>query len=192
MSDLGQQDILITISKLLAQNSISYLLSGSLAGSYYGYPRATHDIDFVIEVNGQGLKKIIKALSGLGKDYVYSKAEIELALKDKSQFNIFHQETGIKVDFWVSRGTDFDISKSQRAKEIVFYKQKIRLVSAEDLILTKLLWCKRLVSERHLRDCGGILKVQKEKIDKEYLSFWLKKLKLQRIFKEIQNYTYTI
>lgn len=188
MVDLGQQDILLTISKLLVQNHISYLLSGSLAVSYYGFPRATHDIDFVIELNVQDLKKLLKALSVLGRDYVYSKAEIELALKDKAQFNIFHQETGIKVDFWISKGTDFDISKSQRAKEIVFYKQKIRLVSPEDLILTKLLWCKKIRSERHLRDCKGILKVQKEKIDKKYLSFWVKKLKLQGLFKEIQYF----
>lgn len=187
MTDYGQQDILLTIAKLLAQNHVSYLLSGSLAVSYYGFPRATHDIDFVIEASIQNLNKFLETLSVLGKDYIYSNAEIELAFKDKSQYNLFHQGTGIKIDFWIAGNSTFDINKQKRAKEIIINKQKIRTVTAEDLILTKLLWCKRVRSERHLGDCRGILQVWKEKIDEKYLLFWIGKLKLQKLFKGIQT-----
>lgn len=188
MTDYGQRDILLTIAKLLAQNHISYLLSGSLAVSYYGFPRATHDIDFVIEVLLQDLNKLSKTLSKLGKEYVYNKTGIKLALKDRSQFDLFHQGTGIKIDFWIAGNSAFAKIKQRRAKEIIFNKQKIRTITAEDLILTKLLWCKKLKSERHLRDCRGILQVWKEKIDEKYLLFWIKKLHLQRFYKEIQYY----
>ena len=48
---IGQRDILIKIVELLEEYGISYLLTGSFAVSYYGFPRATHDIDFVIEIH---------------------------------------------------------------------------------------------------------------------------------------------
>ena len=50
MNEQGQRDILITFAKLFRRFNVPYLLTGSFAVSSYGYPRATHDIDFVLEV----------------------------------------------------------------------------------------------------------------------------------------------
>src|SRR3989338_1336843 len=53
--------------------------------------------------------------------------------------------------------------------------------ATEDLILTKLLWCKKFRSERHLRDCAGIWQIQKDKIDINYLSHWAEKLAVKNL-----------
>lgn len=182
---MGQRDILHTVAKVLNQHKISYLLTGSLAVSYYGYPRATHDIDFVIEVQEGSALMIIKAMRTLGDQYIFDKDEAETAVEKCSQFSIYSPESGIKVDFWIARKNEFEISKFQRRKEVVFDKEKIFLISPEDLILTKLLWCKDIRSERHLRDCFGILKVQEKKLDKKYLSYWLEKFSLRKLFEEV-------
>lgn len=58
---MGQRDLLLLIGKLLNRHQVNYLLTGSLAVSYYGYPRATHDIDFLIEIKKEGAAKIIVA-----------------------------------------------------------------------------------------------------------------------------------
>ena len=71
MADLGQRDILLTVTKNLNTYHISYLLTGSFAVSYYGIPRATHDIDFVIEIDKENLDKLNMCLKKLSKEYLF-------------------------------------------------------------------------------------------------------------------------
>lgn len=192
MVESGQQDILLTIVRLLTRYKISYLLSGSFAVSYYGFPRSTHDIDFVIEVKNKDLSQLLKAVKKLGKAYLFDEKQIKEAVRNASQFNIYHLDTGIKIDFWPITQSIFELSKFKRAKELVVDKQRVIVVTPEDLILTKLLWCKRIRSERHLRDCIGIIKIQKGDLDKDYLTEWVKKLKLEDLFEEVIKGDYEI
>lgn len=52
------------------------------------------------------------------------------------------------------------------------------LISAEDLILNKLLWFKASESERQLSDVRGILENQKDNLDLNHLKKWAFKLKI--------------
>lgn len=185
MTSLGQRDILLEIAQILKQYKIPYLLTGSFAVSYYGIPRATHDIDFVIEIHQKNLEKLKIVLKKLSKDYLAEQLEIENPPDRSFQFNVYHPETGLKIDFWLVKKDEFEENKFKRKKEIFIARQKISLISAEDLILTKLLWCKDIKSERHLKDCQGILKIQEDKLDFKYLQNWVKKLEVTKLFKEI-------
>lgn len=184
MVELGQQDILLIFVRLLTQYKVAYLLSGSFAVSYYGFPRSTHDIDFVIEVKEEDLQNLIKAIKELGKSYLFNQDEIVQSVKTSSQFNIYHIDTGIKIDFWPIKNNIFEKNKFKKSKEFTFNNQKIKVVSPEDLILTKLLWCKEIKSERHLRDCIGIMKVQGDKLDMNYLIQWANTLKIKDLLKK--------
>lgn len=185
MIELGQRDILLTISQLLAKYNIPYLLSGSLAVSYYGFPRATHDIDFVVEVGKQNSSKMLDVVGDLGEKYLCDEGEVKKAILEFSQFNLFHIATGIKIDFWPLRDMEFEKNKLLREKTFILGKQRIKIISPEDLILTKLLWCKEVRSEKHLRDCRGVIKVQGENLDRKYLSLWIKRFKLEKLFEGI-------
>lgn len=184
---MGQREILCDIVHLLTKNKILYLLTGSFAVSYYGIPRATHDIDFVIEVDRENYSNLKKAIDGLDKSYLIDKDQIEEAIKKSSQFNIIHLDSGIKIDFWFAGQNDFNLYKLKRGKNITLFKQKIHLISPEDLILTKLLWCKQIRSERHIRDCTGIWKIQGKNLDKKYLELWVKRLMIGRYYREMQK-----
>ncbi|MBI5451985.1 nucleotidyltransferase, partial [Candidatus Gottesmanbacteria bacterium] len=149
---MGERDILVEIARLLAKNKIPYLLTGSFAVSYYGYPRSTHDIDFILEIPKESMAEILKVLAELNKDYDYSVTDIKDAISRASQFNIFHLESGIKLDFWIAKNDEFEKGKFVRSKTVRIMKQRIAVISAEDLILNKLLWCREVRSERHMRD----------------------------------------
>lgn len=185
----GQRDILVFVAEKLDKYRIPYLLTGSFAVSYYGYPRATHDIDFIIEISPKNSQSVINLMNDLGKVFVIDKNQVKNAINKKEMLDIFDTESGVKVDFWVVK-TDFDKNKFDRSISIKINKQKVILISCEDLILTKLLWCKKIRSDRHLGDCAGIWKIQKSKIDKKYLHFWTQKLEITGLFKEIQETEY--
>lgn len=187
----GQRDLIKVFSKLLDKYKIDYLLTGSLAVSYYGYPRATHDIDFVLEISSKDSGKFLKLTKDLGESFLVDRDLIKEAIAKSSQFNLYHLETGVKIDFWISGKNEFEQGKLKRKKKILFDKQKINLISPEDLLLTKLLWCKRIRSERHLRDCVGILKVQGKQLEEGYLNFWAKRLKVEELLKEVGKQEYS-
>lgn len=179
-TELGQRDILITFAKLFRKYKIPYLLTGSFAVSYYGYPRATHDIDFVLSLPLGTREKLVQALSSLPRAYLQETAQ----LKDEalSFYTLYHSDTAMKVDLWFD--VDFSV-KWPRRKSVTIGEARIPILSAEDLILTKLSWCKEVTSERHLRDCVGMWKVQRGKLDEAYLFAQAKKFGVESLLKKV-------
>ena len=53
--------------RLLNLHSIEYLVIGGYAVGYYGYPRATGDMDIWIAVSEVNARKMAQAHSGAGK-----------------------------------------------------------------------------------------------------------------------------
>ncbi len=187
---IGQRDILIKIAELLEEYEISYLLTGSFAVSYYGFPRATHDIDFVVEIHQAEKPKMIELLRRLGKGFDYDEKAVTGAIEQRGQFDVLHFDTGIKIDFWIRKEDEFERNKFERSRAIKILDKSILTVAAEGLILTKLAWCKQVRSERHLRDCAGIIKTQGKDLDWEYLAGWARKLKVTGLLDEVRTADY--
>lgn len=164
---MGQRDVLIMVAAVLNVCRVPYLLSGSFASSYYGHPRATHDIDFVVEVSRERLDLLRKAIQGLGKGFAITAEELK-RVSTPQMVNSYHAATGTKIDFWITDTADFSI-KYARRRFMIIDRTRISLIAPEDLILTKLSWCNELRSERHMQDCVGIWRVQKGKLDEAYL-----------------------
>jgi arginine deiminase len=99
---------------------------------------------------------------------------ISEAIRFHSSFNIIHLETFFKVDIFVSKDREFDQMEMARRELYSFSTetdQKIYIASAEDTILSKLEWYRMggEISDRQWNDILGIIKVQKGKLDHEYL-----------------------
>ena len=52
--------------RLLEENQVKYLLVGGYAVSYYGYPRATGDMDVWIETSLSNSSRVVAALKAFG------------------------------------------------------------------------------------------------------------------------------
>lgn len=181
----GQRDILIDIANILNLQKIPYLLSGSFASSYYGQPRATHDIDFVVEVNQAELDRLSSALKTLGSDYVFDAHNFQ-SVTVAQMINIYHFVTAIKVDFWITDTSDFS-TKYSRRRSVEIMGVPVRVIAPEDLLLTKLVWCKEVWSDRHMNDCIGIWRIQKGKLDMVYLHKRAKELAVVELLARVKK-----
>jgi len=114
----SQLDILREFAALLHRHHIPFLLSGSFAVSYWGYPRATHDIDFVLEFSSdQNNTILVEALTSLSKAYVQDIEQIhETPL---TFYSLYHSPTSTKVDLWFNATSDFQ-REWRRRRETTF------------------------------------------------------------------------
>ena len=73
-------------------------ITGSIASSYYGIPRYTHDLDVVITISEEDIGAIMRLLEHEG----YSSQEgVGDALSGTGLFHFIHVESGLKVDFQI-------------------------------------------------------------------------------------------
>ncbi len=97
--------------KLLNAHGIEYLLIGGYAVGYYGYPRATNDIDIWIAIHPDNAERMVKVLQDFGFDTPELSAN--LFLKEKSIVRMGNAPMRIEVVTTIS-GVRFDKCYSER------------------------------------------------------------------------------
>ena len=92
------------------------MVTGSVAAMAYGEPRLTNDIDVVVDLRETHVKGIVAGFPP-GEFYI-SEEMVRQAIRDRSQFNVIHPASGLKVDMIVPSTTDFDRSRFKRVRKI--------------------------------------------------------------------------
>ncbi len=165
--------------KVLDKLSISYYISGSIASSIFGMPRSTMDIDIVANIQLNNIPHLKKQL---GKDYYLDEDLIKEAIRHLSSFNLIHLETAMKIDVFIQKSGSYAESALERKQKDTLIENdastEFYFSSPEDIVLNKLKWYEmgKRISERQWFDALGVIKIQENSIDKEYLKKWAKKL----------------
>jgi hypothetical protein len=111
---------------------VKYIVIGGIASILHGVPRATFDLDILIEATLDNARQLLDALldAGLGTAALTSPAEV-LA----HEITVFRDR--VRVDVQISTpGLHFADAWSRR-KTVVFQGQEIYILSKEDLISSK-------------------------------------------------------
>jgi len=171
-------DILVPIIPLVdafEQLGVSYYIGGSVASSAYGLPRTTIDADLVADLRIEHVRPLVQQLQNA---YYIDADMIRDAIKHRSEFNIIHFETMLKVDVFIQKTRAFDRETRRRVRQEKLDETSsdhvFLLASPEDVILNKLEWYKMggEVSDRQWNDILGVLKVQGTSLDLAYLRQW--------------------
>lgn len=160
---------------------IPYLTGGSFASAVYGNVRATMDVDLVADIKPSHISLLVTLL----EDEFYIDSEMILdAIQHTSNFNLIHLETMFKVDVFILKQRPFDLNQMQRRISQPVGDvpgDRIYFSTAEDIILAKLEWFRagNETSERQWRDILGVLDIQGDRLDFEYLQKWAAMLGIQ-------------
>lgn len=168
---MSQQTTLTLLIDALARARADYMLTGSLVSSAQGQPRATHDIDVVVDLTGAVASRIAGAFP---EPHYYSDAHAAAEAADGSgMFNIIDNIGGDKIDVWALTDDPFDQSRFSRRVRLEFGGLVAWASTPEDTILMKLRWIARHGGgERHLYDAIAVYEVQGASLDGAYLDAW--------------------
>jgi len=181
---MEQFDLLGYVVGVIEGLGLRYFVTGSTVTIFYGEPRLTNDVDIVVELPESVVSDFCRAFGP--DDYYLSEDAARQAVRAKSQFNIIHSASGIKVDVIIPQSTAFDASRFSRRRRIHALEGcDVYFASPEDAIIKKMVYYSEGGSEKHLRDITGVLKLSGEKIDTAYIANWSAQLGVIDIWNEI-------
>jgi hypothetical protein len=181
---VDQDELLRYVARACEAVGLRYFVTGSMATILYGSPRFTNDIDVVIDLTRD---RIADFLNQFPAERFYSDEEtIRRAVDRKSQFNVIHPASGLKIGFMIPSGDAFDRSRFARTRTLpAGAEEKAVFASPEDVIVKKMHYFQEGGSERHLQDIAGVLELGGDRIDRDYIGEWAGRLGLHDIWARI-------
>ncbi|MGB7538241.1 MAG: hypothetical protein WBM17_06850 [Anaerolineales bacterium] len=172
--------VTLKVTAILEELHVPYFIGGSVASTLYGMVRTTQDSDLIADLRSEHIRPLALALEG---EFFIDPELVTDAVARRASFNIIHRESMFKVDVFIPRETAFIKNQFARARrEILSADPEARayVATAEDVLLAKLDWY-RLggeSSERQWRDVLGVLKLQADTLDRDYLRRMAEELKV--------------
>jgi hypothetical protein len=151
------------------------MITGSVASSLQGEPRATHDIDLVVEISAGQVDGLLNAFPA--PDFYVNPEAVREAIRTRGMFNVISVDHGDKVDFWLLTDDPFDQSRFARKYVEEVFGIPLQVSRPEDTILQKLKWAMLSGgSPKLFTDALRVFEVQRGVLDLEYLDEWASRL----------------
>lgn len=173
------------VVKVLEDLQIPYMVAGGFAAIFYGEPRLTIDVDIVADIKSKHINAFIQAFPF--PDYYLSDQAIYDSLRRRYPFNVIQTTTGAKADIVPLPKDAFSrVAFSRRQKMAYnFTGGEAYFISAEDIIMAKLLAFEQTNSDKHLRDARGVLVIQWGQLDLELIRRMVNRNDLTSVFEQI-------
>jgi len=171
--------------ELLEAQRIPYAVGGSMASGIHGEPRATHDVDVLIELRRQQVRPLVASLE---REFYVDESSVSEAVVLASSFNAVHRSPMYKIDVFVAGRSLLDRKQLERrvARALSDDAPKaVYVTSAEDIVLRKLLWFRSggEISDRQWRDVLGVLKASRARMDLRYMADMARELQLEDLLR---------
>lgn len=127
--------LLVRLAGALNASGMPWMITGATASSFYGEPRATQDIDILIDPLPNQLQALLEAL----RDGFYvSSEEAGEALLARGRFNAIDLESGWKADLIVCPDRPFERNEIARRRATRLFDVDVFVISPEGSVVSKL------------------------------------------------------
>ena len=179
------------ILDVLKASKVEYLIGGAIAEWAWGEPRATQDLDIVINLPIKAVGRFSKELENRDM-LVPADIILDALMEDRADIplNAIHMHSGLKADLYLMRDGDELRESAFQRRLLVDYGPPIGEVyvhSPEDMILYKLMYLGLSGQPKHARDIGAILKAKKDQLDYGYIDGWVDRLGLNSLWMALKD-----
>ena len=147
-------DLQVYTVRQIEELGLPYAIGGSMAASAYGVPRFTRDVDIVVDLPLEKVREFAARFPHA--DFYIDEVVIREAVRERSQFNIIHHESGVKVDIYIP-ADPIQQNQINRARRLVSESGEASYSPPEELIVMKLDYYQYGQPQRHLEDIVSLL-----------------------------------
>lgn len=137
-----------------------FMITGSVAATFYGEPRNTNDVDII---------------------------QVELARSSRGHFNIIDQTTGFKAYIYLVASDPLHLWGLSQIRTIELDGTSIPLAPPEYVIIRKLQFFREGQSEKHLRDIRRMLTMLGDSFNRSQLIAFINEHHLNPEWERVQN-----
>ena len=173
---LSYEDFVRQVIAALEAAGVAYLIGGAVAAWAWGEPRATLDLDLVVNIPLDAVGQLSKELEK--RDML---VPVEIILDNILEtrvdlpINAIHMYSGYKADLYPLReGDELRASAFERRQKIDLGEPlgEVYLHSPEDLIIYKLWYYSLSGQTKHVRDITSMVITLGDELDYNYIEFW--------------------
>lgn len=158
----GAEDAIARAADALEANGIEYMLVGAFAVFAHGDPRTSRDVDIVIDARGRDARELQRVLTGSGLD-------VEGPTQDEFGRKFVVPIGDTPVELYYAIGGQHREREFSRRVRVQYGECAYPVMSAEDLVLWKLIALLNRRSQNDFLDVNGILVKQWVVFDFEYV-----------------------
>jgi hypothetical protein len=163
------QEIVQRVFESLEAASIPYVLVGSFASNIYGIVRSTKDADFVIQVVPGQFKSMLDAL---GPQF-FRDPQIQFETVTGTKKHLVREpQSGFEIEFFELSDDPHDQQRFARRRKLSVLDHEAWVLTAEDVLVTKLNWLHRINRGKDLLDIENVISVQADNLDWPYIESW--------------------
>jgi hypothetical protein len=167
---VNEDEATVVVIEVLEEVAIPYMLVGSFSDNFYGVPRSTQDVDFVLPVGEVALAAFSQRLgSQLRSDH----PQVSFELVTDTTSNAVHL-TGIRfgIGLFALSNDQHDQERFRRRLRVKSLGKEVVIPTAEDVIITKLRWAVQGRRTKDRDDVRDVIAVQGDHIDWDYVHTW--------------------
>jgi len=165
---------------------IPYMITGSIAGTIYGEPRFTNDIDLVVRLQEEDIARLCDVF-GPNEFYLPPLEVIRSEAQRDSlgHFNIIDFKGGVKADIYPLGSDALNHWAFTQRRQYDYHGTILWVAPVEYVIIRKLQFYQEGKSEKHIRDIKSMLKISADEIDQQALQEKLKENNLMPLWQDI-------
>ena len=189
-TNLEYSEFVLLVLEALEAADIPYMIGGAVAAWAWGEPRATRNLDLVIQIPTGAVVKLSEEMEK--RDMLLPAGIIQDRLKDHrgdDQLNAIHGSSGYKADLYLLKEGDSFRAEAFSRRVLVDLGPglgELYLHTPEDLILYKLLYYSISQQTKHIRDITSIVQTMGDKLDTNYIQKWVAEKDLHALWKSVQ------
>ena len=149
----------------LDRSKVPHVVVGSFARNFHSFPRSTKDADIVVALDAEGLARFE---SELGRDFSLDPQSTFETSTGTFRHTLIHTATEFKTELFLLSRDEFDQERFRRRIAFKFNGSDSFVLSAEDVIVSKLRWFR----PKDVEDIRDVMVAKLASLDWNYIQHW--------------------
>jgi hypothetical protein len=177
-------EAVVAVIDALESAGVAYMVVGALSSNFYGIPRATEDADLVLELGDVPLTEI---LGRLGPEFRLDRQGSFETITMTSRHVVKMPSSDFTIELFRLGQDEHDQERFRRRRRVSLLGRTVFLPTAEDVIVTKLVWASGRQGAKDRDDVRDVIAVQGDQLDWNYIYSWADRHGTRDLLDEIRS-----